>query len=661
MKKILGVLTVALMILILTPDSVSATGVSDDAEMILEGSTVVDTGIWDNVSWSLDSAGKLTVSGNGEMPNLSVMGDAWSSHRDEIKAIEIMDGVSSIGNSTFSDMKNLESVVIPNSVTKIGIVAFSGDEKLVTVKLPDNLNSIELGAFADCTGLTEINIPANLTKIGEGVFAGCSNLAIIRLEGDCGGYPRQLWLLLCPDEEENAVWIKDVYYPGTIRQFRDNQSLGYVNNVHCSDGDILWNGEYYYRILSDDTVEIVAYCGNKSIVTVPEKIGGKTVSGIGYHAFGGITEVRIPGCIKYIGDYAFYSCRSLEKVTFSEGLESIGKVAFCWDDKITSVTLPHSLKSVGEGAFAENWYILEVTYSGTIEELKSVQWGECIFHQDVTFHCIDGDIRKSELSKTADENDIPEGPDTWKGKTGVDGFVSRLYNVAMAREAEQAGFDDWNQRLESKSETAAEVAQGFIFSEEFLNKNYNDVQFIKILYRTMFGREADESGMKDWLSALENGMSREYVYHGFAESPEFTNLCESYNVERGEVHLSAYRDQNRGATGFIARLYTKMLGRGFDVAGIEDWCGKYLRGEYTIENIATDGFLHSQEFINQNLSDEEFVTRMYETFLDREPDMAGLEDWVGRLQNGEITRDKLVYGFTNSQEFGNIKASYGLK
>lgn len=258
------------------------------------------------------------------------------------------------------------------------------------------------------------------------------------------------------------------------------------------------------------------------------------------------------------------------------------------------------------------------------------------------------------------DTSIPNGPDTWIGKTGTEGFVYRLYNVAMSREADESGFSDWNGKLQRRERSAAEVAQGFIFSVEFKNHEYNDIQYVKILYRTMFGREADEGGLNDWLSKLENGMSREYVYRGFAESQEFSNLCNSYGVVRGTVTLSAYRDKNAGATGFIARLYTKMLGRSYDAEGLEYWCRKYLTGENTIEDVATVGFLHSAELENQNLSNEEFVKRMYQTFLNREPDPAGLADWVGRLNSGNISRDGLVYGFTNSVEFGKIKASYGL-
>lgn len=258
------------------------------------------------------------------------------------------------------------------------------------------------------------------------------------------------------------------------------------------------------------------------------------------------------------------------------------------------------------------------------------------------------------------DSDLPEGPSTWQSKSGVEGFVCRLYNIALSREAEEAGLADWTNRLNTKQENAAQVAYGFFFSYEFKARNYNDEQFVELLYRTMFGRESDESGKTDWLSHLENGASREYVYRGFAESQEFSNLCNSFGVERGTVALNQYRDRNIQATGFIARLYTKMLGRSFDDDGLEYWCKKYLTKENTIEEIASHGFLHSQELANQNLDDTEFVTRMYETFLNREPEEEGLKDWVGRLERGEVTRDSLVYGFTNSREFGNLKAEYKL-
>lgn len=248
---------------------------------------------------------------------------------------------------------------------------------------------------------------------------------------------------------------------------------------------------------------------------------------------------------------------------------------------------------------------------------------------------------------------LPDDPD-------VTGFVKRLYTVCLGRDYDAKGLNDWVSRLNSHTDSAAQVASGFFFSDEFQMKNLSDREYVEVLYRTMFDREGDSGGMNDWLDKLENGMSRLYVYHGFAESQEFSQLCDKYDVTRGSIQVSLYRDRNVGATGFIARLYTKMLGRSFDEDGLEYWCRLYLTGEKSIEDIASDGFLHSEELRNQNLSDEEFVKRMYRTFLNREAEADGLSYWVGQLRSGARNRDTLVYGFTQSREFAELKASYGL-
>jgi len=46
------------------------------------------------------------------------------------------------------------------------------------------------------------------------------------------------------------------------------------------------------------------------------------------------------------------------------------------------------------------------------------------------------------------------------------------------------------------------------------------------------------------------------------------------------------------------------------------------------------------------------------TFMDREPDAAGLADWVGQLDRGEKSRDEIVNGFADSVEFAAIMAQY---
>lgn len=347
---------------------------------------------------------------------------------------------------------------------------------------------------------------------------------------------------------------------------------------------------------------------------------------------------------------------------YQEELDKENPDAATLESLYNAATEKYNELIAAENALEKEYKALEALYQKIPPEEKAMVWedgnGVSIEWEGVTAEIT---LHRAHMQEKEEPPvPVPEGPQTWKDKQGVEAFVYRLYNVALTRDGEEEGIADWTDRLNSKKENAAQVAWGFFFSNEFKNKKYTDAQFVEVLYRTMFGRSSDNDGKQYWLSCLENGASREYVYYGFAESEEFSNLCNSFGVDRGSVALSQYRDRNVQATGFIARLYTKMLGRKFDDEGLEYWCKKYLTKENTIEEIASHGFLHSDELTSLNLSDTEFVTRMYETFLNREPEEAGLNDWVGRLERGEVTRDTLVFGFTNSQEFRNLKAEYNL-
>ena len=240
----------------------------------------------------------------------------------------------------------------------------------------------------------------------------------------------------------------------------------------------------------------------------------------------------------------------------------------------------------------------------------------------------------------------------------VRSFVVRMYTNVLNRDPEKAGLDDWSNRLISKTADGAAIAQGFIGSEEFSNRNVGNGSYLEILYKTFFNRNADASGKKYWMNLLENGVSREYVLKGFVNSEEFQKLCDSYHIKRGEMELSAYRDQNEGLTMFVNRLYVKALGRPGEDTGIEDWTGRILRGKETPESTAKN-FFRSQEFTNKKLDDTEYVKVLYRTFMDREYDQAGLDDWVRKLAKG-TSREKVLEGFSKSQEFSNIMKSYGL-
>lgn len=238
-------------------------------------------------------------------------------------------------------------------------------------------------------------------------------------------------------------------------------------------------------------------------------------------------------------------------------------------------------------------------------------------------------------------------------------FVLRLYIKCLNRFPDEDGWYNWSLQLATGEKNGVEVAWGFFDSDEMKNNNLSDEEYIETLYEVMMDRGSDAGGMNTWSDALANGVSKKYVFRGFAESDEFTNICKEYGIVRGSVKLTEGRDRNEGATRFVARLYNKALGRGYDVKGMNDWCNAICNKEHSAYYVATEGFLHSKEFLNQNLSNEEFVKVLYPTFLGREYDEPGLRDWVNALNSGK-SRDDVVAGFANSKEFREIMASYGL-
>ena len=243
---------------------------------------------------------------------------------------------------------------------------------------------------------------------------------------------------------------------------------------------------------------------------------------------------------------------------------------------------------------------------------------------------------------------------------GIDGFIKRLYNLCFNREPDDDGFIDWRNALVNKSKSGAVVAHGFFMSDEMKLRNLSDEDFVELLYRVMMNRASDAGGKAYWLERLAAGVSREGVYKGFAESAEFTNICASYGIERGSIAVHEGRDLNTGLTMFVSRLYTKALGRTYDVNGLNDWCNRIAGDSWSITDASTIGFFNSQEFLNKNLSNEEYVKVLYRTFLDREYDKAGLDDWVNRLNTGQASRNEVLRGFSNSTEFANIMRQYGL-
>ncbi len=112
----------------------------------------------------------------------------------------------------------------------------------------------------------------------------------------------------------------------------------------------------------------------------------------------------------------------------------------------------------------------------------------------------------------------------------IENFVKRFYKEVLGRDAEPAGLNYWSDALATGVRAGSDVAKGFIFSQEFQNRNLNDNEFVTTLYLAFFNREPDSAGYTTWVDSLAKGTTRAEVLDGFLYSLEFGNLCRSYNI-----------------------------------------------------------------------------------------------------------------------------------
>lgn len=112
-----------------------------------------------------------------------------------------------------------------------------------------------------------------------------------------------------------------------------------------------------------------------------------------------------------------------------------------------------------------------------------------------------------------------------------------------------------------------------------------------------------------------------------------------------------------GAAAQVARMYDTVLQREPDQAGLDIWVDRIEGQLSTLKDVA-NGFLNSAEFQAKtgHLSNADYVEFLYLNALGRPSDAAGKAHWVGQLESGAADRADLLIGFSESQEHRNLTA-----
>lgn len=101
----------------------------------------------------------------------------------------------------------------------------------------------------------------------------------------------------------------------------------------------------------------------------------------------------------------------------------------------------------------------------------------------------------------------------------------------------------------------------------------------------------------------------------------------------------------------LQELYVGILGRAADRLGLDYWTDQINAGVFTLENTRaafTDPAQVEYTEIYGGLVNIQLVIAIYENFLERAPELAGLQYWVGELDNGRVNADQMINAIINA-------------
>lgn len=363
-------------------------------------------------------------------------------------------------------------------------------------------------------------------------------------------------------------------------------------------------------------------CDNLTVVKMPD-----TLISIGNGAFyncGNIFSIDIPSSVTSIGERAFDSCDSLVEVSLPDTLLTIGNSAFYSCDYLAKITIPNSVTTIGRSAFSGCSSLKSIEIPDSVSILDEFVFNDCSSLESVTLPASLSAIKSCAFQSCKKLNSIILPPSVLT----IDKSAFSICQNATVLYPETAVIKDFSYSSSQKPAAILTytITDG-VATITSVTSSLKEITLPDDIYGTPIGYfTADYVGKVNHKHYPESGCT----------------ICPSVEtpVER-----------------FVERLYTVVLDRPSDPVGKANHVENLLLGKSACD-VAYD-FVFSKEFLEGGLSNEEVVTRMYRTFLDREPDESGFLTWKKALDNG-CSYAAVMYGFSQSKEFGELCGKYGI-
>ena len=342
----------------------------------------------DNLTWTLDSAGTLTISGDGAMAEYYNENQPWVEYTADIKRVVIEDGVTSIGNYAFNLCKALTSIEISDSVTSIGDRVLQYCTGVTSIEIPNSVTSIGDYAFHLCTGVTSIEIPDSVTTMGKHAFYECTGLKSITIGSGLENIGYAAFM--------GCHGLTSVTIPGSVTSI-DKYAFSCCNNLTSVtiENGVTSIGGWAFRD-----------CEKLTSVEIPG-----SVTSIGENAFYeciGLTSIEIPDNVTSIEDFLFADCSSLTAITIPDNVTSIGSDAFASCTGLTTITIPDSVTSIETHAFYNCSNLASITIGNSVTSIGAYAFNDCSKLYSIILSCYwksdvaDGDFYGRTINSAVD-------------------------------------------------------------------------------------------------------------------------------------------------------------------------------------------------------------------------------------------------------------------